>query len=370
MSLSISIDAFEEMLTMFSRVRIEVGEIEAHLNSTTSSFLRRGIVMKYDTFLVGFLEFGPGSPFSSTSADHPSILPFYSDAAYSKYIDDEIKPALARSLPPWMIPRYFIPIDNIPIAGMGKADRKLLRSLLVAFEFRPSATSNGVIRIDDKAHRVVRNAWSKVLKVEEDSIEDKDSFTRLGGDSIGLMRVISLLRRDYSLAYSDIVAASTLHDFAEIIRQSSPSAESTSPLEYRPFSLIDAPILDDILEELETEVSILRSDIEDIYPTSPSQDMLLAGSLDSSHYYAQAVYNIDSSISSETLSAALEELVRRYEVLRTCFYVVDSIGTIQVVLDAGSQQVRECVKCEVVETGSQELDLAISVSDSFIVVPP
>lgn len=259
-----------------------------------------------------------------------------------------------------MIPRYWICI-KIPTAGMGKTDRKLLKSLGEKHNFRKS--SKKINQTFDESHRVVRAAWSKVLKLGEEEFDDGDGFTRLGGDSIGFMKVISLLRvAGFKITFADLVSATTLSDCAQVLASSADSTPLTPKIQ--PFSLIAPERLPRILSELAADYSIKGEDIEDLFATSPTQDSLIAASIDSTHYFAQAVYDIEPTISTSSLVGALKKLCERHAVLRTVFVLLDeSIETIQVVLKNSSLQVKQAatVVIEEYETDS-EMSEAIKVS--------
>lgn len=325
--------------------------------------IKRGIVEKVGNHLVAFLLLSTESPsfVPTNSTEDVTILSSVVTEAYLRFIE-EVKSQLLISLPTYMVPRYFLPISRIPTIGMGKADRKLLRALAETIDIAKSS-STMVKQVDDEWHGGVRQVWAKVLKMREEEIGDDDTFTRLGGDSIGFMRAVALLRNNYSVSFANFISASSLSDFAEILRRSPPKITSTA-IDYTPFSLIDPAQICAIMDELSTDYQISSSDIQDIYPTSPSQDSLLAASIDSSRYYAQAVYEIESTISLDVLRSALKELVFKHDSLRTCFLVVDVVGTIQIVLKKDNDQVTRCIQCEVIEVAEDRLEQEISVRSS------
>lgn len=297
---------------------------------------------------------------------------------------EQVKSTLSASLPAYMVPRYWVAVNRIPTQGMGKTDRKSLRLLAEAHDWRKSRSaarahaSNGTApsqRTEDEWHTAARMAWSKVLKMEEADIADDDAFTRLGGDSIGFLKVVGKLRAEgYRVSFRELVDAATLAECAQVLKSSSkPDDEADSaPLPpYQPYSLLRADDLPYILAELDSELSLPASAIADIYPTAPSQDSLLAASQDSTHYYAQAIYALAASLAIPVVERALKMIVGKYPVLRSCFAVLESASeTVQIVLREDSEQVVKATRVQMVRVENEWLDEAITVRSEYAASQP
>lgn len=371
--------------------RIEIGEIEEHLSSKAHPALLRGVVDKLETpdiapSLVAFLDLAPsfsGSSDSRSSSSELQVLPSSSSPDFLSLVET-VKSKLAVALPQYMVPRYWLPVNRIPTQGMGKTDRKSLRLLAENYDWKKAraaarehqkssskglngSVSHDVQRTEDEWHSAARKAWARVLKLEEEDIGDDDAFTRLGGDSIGFLKVVGKLREaGYRLSFKQLVDATTLADCAAILKSVSMNTtqghSSGTNKAYETFSLVPADKLDGIMNELETELSVPRSDVEDVYPTAPSQDALLAASVDCTHYYAQAVYALDTSINLAGLQKSVTEMIARYPVLRSCFAVLESSPvTLQIVLRPETEQVQHATKLDMVEV-EDDLDFAVDVS--------
>ncbi|KPV72864.1 uncharacterized protein RHOBADRAFT_55536 [Rhodotorula graminis WP1] len=387
-------------------LRIEVGEIEENLSSKANPAVSRGIVDKVElpslgTALVAFLELSPSfrPPSSTTAEAHHShsagaieIMPLTSTSTFADLTED-LKARLADKLPGYMVPRYWLAVNRIPTQGMGKADRKALRSLAEAFDFRGAtraqrpSTSNGTTELvedDERTHTrspafdAARRAWAKILRLADEdgaaSIADQDSFTKLGGDSIRFMKLVGALRAEgyRRVTFRDLAEAATLSACAAALERV--GADSAGPAEngtsttaapvdtpYERFSLIPAAQHDALFAELATSSPPLpRARIADVYPTSPAQDALLAPSFDSprGHYYAQAVYAVpvvEAQLPLDKLQRCVRELVRRHDVLREVFVVSETLErTIAVVLEAEDEEVRRQVEIERVEVREGE----------------
>ncbi|KAM0787082.1 hypothetical protein ACM66B_006340 [Microbotryomycetes sp. NB124-2] len=359
-------------------LRIEIGEIEEHLNAKAHPDIVRGVVDKLETedvaaSLVALIDLS-----SSFKARHDSIeedgdqVRVLSCAMSSEFqsVVEQTKQHLSASLPQYMVPRYWLPINRIPTQGMGKTDRKTLRQLAEQFDWRQArarareniANSHGGGQLNgvqhketrDEWHDAIRLAWSKVIKMCVDDIHDDDTFTKLGGDSIGFLKVVGKLRQaGFKIAFKDLAEASTLTQCADVLRRVATSASSSNvPNDtshvYEPFSLIGDAQRDHVVAEIQDHFDVAEADIEDVYPTAPSQDALLAASLDCTHYYAQAVYSLDTSVNLNDVERAIVQMVERYPVLRSCFAVLEKVGTTcQIVLRSGSEVVQRAAKAEV-----------------------
>ncbi|GAA5947713.1 hypothetical protein JCM3765_001046 [Sporobolomyces pararoseus] len=360
-------------------LRIEIGEIEEHLSAKTNPGIVRGIVDKFETdniapSLVAFLELSPSftaqqqaSPTEPTSLVHPfTNSPEFSD------LTSTLSKSLSEKVPHYMVPRYWLAVSRIPTAGMGKADRKTLRSLAEKHDFRKrrSQQTEGPnqqkqkVRTQDKYHDAVRKAWARVLKLDGKEIGDEDGFTELGGDSIRFMRIVSVLRSDgWQVGFRQLGEARKLGECAAVLKelesQSSINNGNHSEKPYKPFSLIKSDLVEPLLDEIATsnDFSLPRSSISDIYPTAPSQDALLAPSFDSpvGHYYAQAIYTVKTDIETSKLEQAIAGLIQRHEVLRTVFVLPETLGsTAQVVLSVDDEQVKRATKTKRVRVEREE----------------
>ncbi|GAA5935836.1 uncharacterized protein JCM15063_001820 [Sporobolomyces koalae] len=360
-------------------LRIEIGEIEEHLSAKTDPAIVRGIVDKFETeniapSLVAFLELSPSfleqqQTKSNLSMDSTDLIhPFTLTPEFAS-LTSSLQKALGEKVTHYMIPRYWLAVTRIPTAGMGKADRKTLKSLAVQHDFRQrrspksGALTAEKVKTASKYHDAARKAWARVLKLDVNEIGDDDGFTELGGDSIRFMRIISVLREGgWQIGFRQLGEARKLGECAAVLERldsnNSANENVAARPTYQPFSLITDDIRAPLLEELDSssEFALSRSSIVDIYPTSPSQDALLAPSFDSpvGHYYAQAIYGVKTDIGIDKLEQAIERLVDRHEVLRTVFVLPETLGTTaQVVLTNSDKQVQRATKVERVRVESE-----------------
>ena len=120
---------------------------------------------------------------------------------------EEISEGISRRLPPYMIPAFFVPMEKFPTTVSGKLDRNQLeppkQSRLQAEYAAP----------ENEAEEKICSAMAGVLKLER--IGRNDDFFLLGGDSIGVMELITVLGSD-SLRAADVVKGRTPAKIAAI----------------------------------------------------------------------------------------------------------------------------------------------------------
>jgi len=100
----------------------------------------------------------------------------------------DLRAALAAELPSYMIPSYFVRLEQMPLAPNGKLDRKALpapeRSLQVESEYVAPRT---------EAEQMLATVWQAVLGIERVGITDH--FFELGGDSIKSIQVAARMQQ-------------------------------------------------------------------------------------------------------------------------------------------------------------------------------
>ncbi len=96
---------------------------------------------------------------------------------------DVMRTELAKRLPYYMIPAYYIKIDSVPLKANGKMDRKALP--------KPDASNfqTDYAAPENEIQQKLCDAMAKVLKLERFGIND--DFYELGGDSLGSIKVIT-----------------------------------------------------------------------------------------------------------------------------------------------------------------------------------
>ncbi|HET7231442.1 MAG TPA: amino acid adenylation domain-containing protein, partial [Longimicrobium sp.] len=103
---------------------------------------------------------------------------------------DALRAHAGRTLPDYMVPSAFVPLDALPLTPNGKLDRKALPA--------PEGSSYATREYEaprTEAERKVAAAWAEVLGVERVGAHDR--FFDLGGHSLLLVRVQARLRDSF-----------------------------------------------------------------------------------------------------------------------------------------------------------------------------
>ncbi|PNY24312.1 LOW QUALITY PROTEIN: Nonribosomal peptide synthetase [Tolypocladium capitatum] len=132
-----------------------------------------------------------------------------------------VRDRLAEAVPAFMIPSVYIPTRAIPMMATGKVDRRSLRALgssLTANDLAALSRSDGDRRAPrTDTEQLMQTLWAEVLHVGADSIGVDDSFFRIGGDSIGAIRLAGVARRKgLLLTVRDVFRNPVLHDLAAL----------------------------------------------------------------------------------------------------------------------------------------------------------
>ncbi|WP_051240536.1 non-ribosomal peptide synthetase [Paenibacillus alvei] len=110
----------------------------------------------------------------------------------------ELRKALARELPEYMIPVYFTQLDRMPLTSSGKVDRKSLPAPEAGL-----STGTEYVAPRTGEEKALVSVWQSVLGVEKIGI--LDHFFELGGDSIKAIQVASrLLQAGYKVEMKDL----------------------------------------------------------------------------------------------------------------------------------------------------------------------
>ncbi|MCP3808144.1 non-ribosomal peptide synthase/polyketide synthase [Paenibacillus sp. Lou8.1] len=205
----------------------------------------------------------------------------------------DLKRAISRELPGYMIPSYFVELERLPLTPNGKIDRKALP----APEGGASAGREYVAPRTELEAKLVA-IWQDVLGPV--TIGVTDNFFDLGGHSLRATTLVSKVHKELSvdLPLRDVFRHSTIEAMAEAISQ---------------------------LERQE-HLSIPVLDKRDYYPLSSVQKRLY---IQQQMEGAELSYNMSGMtvlvgrLERNQFEAALKGLIARHEILRTGFEMVD-----------------------------------------------
>lgn len=142
-------------------------------------------------------------------------------AAYTindKLEEDELKEYLNSKLPYYMVPKYFIKLDKLPLNKNGKVDGKKVKELL------EEKYTNFDNEINDESYSGIYlelyNLFSEVLNKK--NIQINDNFFEIGGDSILAIKFITMaISKDISVTYADLYKNPSIKKLGDMLMRKS-----------------------------------------------------------------------------------------------------------------------------------------------------
>ncbi|WP_197371223.1 non-ribosomal peptide synthetase, partial [Streptomyces clavuligerus] len=265
--------------------RIELGEITAAL--TNHPDIRQAItIVREDTpgdkRLVAYLVPEPGHLLNTPA----------------------IRQDLTQSLPDYMVPTAYIPLDAIPLTANGKLDKRNLP----APDSATLRTADTYTAPRTPLEQHIAEVWRDVLGVDRVGVHD--SFFELGGDSLRAVTLVGALRTaGYEVSVRDIFDARTVARLGELTGEA--QGHSVVQRLVQPFELISAE-----------DRALLPEDVADAYPLSQNQLGMVVEMLTDdaqNNYHNVSSYWIRDAVpfSAAAFAAAGRVLVERHEALRT-----------------------------------------------------
>jgi amino acid adenylation domain-containing protein len=179
--------------------RIEPGEIESHL--LTHDTIKAAVVTakgqnRGTKYLCAYIVPKQPGTFRQTGAA------------------GELKKYLAGLLPEYMIPSYFVPLENLPLLPSGKPDRNALPQpeILPEAESRPPR---------HELDRDLIKIWSGILGTAAEETGIEEDFFRMGGSSLKTIKLISEIYKTFNveIPMSRIFEAPTIKDISDYLMQ-------------------------------------------------------------------------------------------------------------------------------------------------------
>ncbi|MGD2092862.1 MAG: amino acid adenylation domain-containing protein [Candidatus Aminicenantes bacterium] len=259
--------------------RIELGEIENHL------LVMEGI---NDAVVV-------------TREDRPG------DRYLCAYLvsQEELEPSVLRDhlsgrLPDYMIPSYFVQLEEIPLTFNGKVDRKVLPEPEISIGKEYAAPR-------DKIEKKLVEIWLEILCRDSlhasqlrISLGIDDNFFELGGHSLKVTLQVSKIHQKFEvkIPLAEVFKRPTIRQLAEYIKAAKKSKYAgIEPVEKKEYyALSSAQKRMYFLQQIDVE---------------------------SSAYNMPSFLPLGKDMEKERLESALQELINRHESLRTSFVGVN-----------------------------------------------
>ena len=150
-------------------------------------------------------------------AGSDTLCLYYSPSAPGTTIDaDALRQFMAQTLADYMVPAAYTQLDALPRTPSGKVDRRHLPE--------PHFTTHSdYIAPQTQAEEVLARLMADVLSLSN-PVSMTDSFFALGGDSIKLIRLVTLLHdKGFTAQISDLMSCTTVSDMASMLTSNSGS---------------------------------------------------------------------------------------------------------------------------------------------------
>lgn len=122
-----------------------------------------------------------------------------------------IRTELSKHLPLYMVPKYIIKLDNMPITRNGKIDLKTLKE----YKITDIETSNYVAP-ENEIQKLFCDTWEKLLNTK---VGITDDIFELGADSLLAIKFkVEMLSHNINLEYADIFQYPTIKELSQVNR--------------------------------------------------------------------------------------------------------------------------------------------------------
>ncbi|MBP5262377.1 MAG: amino acid adenylation domain-containing protein, partial [Clostridiales bacterium] len=203
----------------------------------------------------------------------------------------DIRDALSKNLPDYMIPSYMMRIDSIPVTRNGKLDKRALPDI-------EAGTGNEYVAPRNETEEKICAIFSEILSVEKVSV--KDSFFVLGGHSLRATRLVNRIEAETGtrIALKEVFSNPTPERLAVCVTGST----------------------------IDEYISIPNAAKKEYYPMSSAQKrtfLICQMDPDGILYNMPQNYKLTGEVCPEALKTALQQVINRHEILRTQFLMVD-----------------------------------------------
>jgi len=205
----------------------------------------------------------------------------------------ELKEYLSKELPDYMIPKYFMGIEKIPMTANGKVDRKALPEPGVVI------SPDSIRAPEDEVGKNLVQLWSEVLGIATEQIGIESDFFELGGHSLNATVLASKIHKsfDVKIPLAELFRSSTISELSAIVKGAAKeyffSIDPVEKKEYYWLSSAQKRIF--VLQQFDRE---------------------------STFYNMPGIYETRGNLDEQKLEETFLTLLARHESLRTVFIVL------------------------------------------------
>ncbi|MCU0285930.1 MAG: amino acid adenylation domain-containing protein, partial [Acidobacteria bacterium] len=200
---------------------------------------------------------------------------------------------LAKELPEYMIPSYFVPIETVPLTPNGKIDTKALA--LLDHEIK---TDDGYIAPRNALEEKLVESWEEILGIDKGLIGIDANFFQLGGHSLKVTILLSRIHREMNVRVpmTEMFKAPTVRGLSAYIHGAGGDVSlAVEPSEAKEYY---------VLSSAQKRLYFLQQMDKAVTAYNIPSGWILAGAIDK--------YRLEQSI---------KKLILRHESLRTSFHM-------------------------------------------------
>ncbi|MCP4150926.1 MAG: amino acid adenylation domain-containing protein, partial [bacterium] len=202
----------------------------------------------------------------------------------------ELRESLYQTLPDYMVPSYFVPIEVLPLNPNGKVDLKALP------EPQAAGKGNEYIAPRNRMEEKLAEIWAGVLTVEKERIGITGNFFQLGGHSLKATLLTARIQKEFDvkLPLAQLFKNPRIRDIAGYIKNAAKkkftAIEPAAKKEYYALSSAQKRLY--ILQQLDEN---------------------------STGYNMCEMVQLEGELDSEKMEQTIKQLIHRHESLRTTF---------------------------------------------------
>ncbi|BAU65712.1 amino acid adenylation domain-containing protein [Stanieria sp. NIES-3757] len=204
----------------------------------------------------------------------------------------KLRDFLKSKLPEYMIPSAWVQLKAFPLTPNGKIDRN---SLPIP-DF--TSTTTQYLAPRNATEETLVGIWQEILNVPQVGIDD--NFFELGGHSLLATQVVSKIRQSLSVE----LPLRCLFEYPTVAQLADQIASSVAQ---------EIPPIKPVARDQDLPLSFAQQRLWFLAQLEP----------ESYAYNGSSILELKGELNLEALTASINEIVRRHEVLRTSFTVVD-----------------------------------------------
>ncbi|MCC3606139.1 MAG: amino acid adenylation domain-containing protein [Microcoleus sp. PH2017_29_MFU_D_A] len=215
---------------------------------------------------------------------------------------------LKDKLPDYMVPSSFVFLKTMPLTPNGKIDRQKL----LAPAIKIPELGQDYVAPQTPVEDVVAGIWAEVLGLERVGI--RDNFLELGGHSLVVTQIATRIRDTFQveLPLRTLFESATVADLARNLEIASQKSPTPQPSSIQPIS-----------RHRDLPLSFSQQQLWFLCQLAP----------DLPFYNEPITIRLPGSVNIAALERSINEIIKRHEILRTTFAVVDG-QPVMVIQDA------------------------------------